>query len=58
MSKRDALKLHNGDEVTLKDTGEVITVITAYEGGCSGDVIIEALSPEEGYIKVGHLGVK
>ena len=31
MNYRNARKLHNGDEVILKETGEVLTVISAYE---------------------------
>lgn len=31
MTYRNAKKLHNEDEVTLKETGEVLTVLQAYE---------------------------
>lgn len=30
MNFRNAKKLHNGDEVTVKKTGEVLTVVSAY----------------------------
>lgn len=39
MKKIDALKLHNEDEVIVKKTGEVTTVLQAYEKDNS--VIIE-----------------
>lgn len=31
MKYQDAKKLHNGDEVTIKKTGEVLMVIRAYQ---------------------------
>lgn len=31
MTYANAKKLHNGDEVTVKETGEVLMVIQAYE---------------------------
>lgn len=30
MRRRDALKLHNGDEVILKETNEICTVYRSY----------------------------
>lgn len=39
MRKRDALKLHNGDEVIIKDTGEPAIVLNVYEK--DGHVIVE-----------------
>lgn len=39
MNKIEALKLHNGDEVQIKKTGEITTVLQAYKEGNS--VIIE-----------------
>ncbi len=41
MRSRDAMKLHNGDEVTVKKTKEVATVLSAYKDG-DGNVTIEA----------------
>lgn len=33
MNKKSALKLHNGDEVIVKKTGEVTTVLKTYTEG-------------------------
>ncbi len=41
MRSRDAMKLHNGDEVIVKKTKEVATVLDAYKDG-DGNVTIEA----------------
>lgn len=39
MTKAKARKLHNEDEVRVKETGEVTTVLAAYEK--DGHVIVE-----------------
>lgn len=50
MRRRDALKLHNGDEVRLKETGEVCTVYRAYRLSSDPRVIqLEIQSPSQGF---------
>ncbi len=41
MTYNQALKLHNEDEVTIKETGEVLTVLQAYTPDTTKRVFIE-----------------
>jgi hypothetical protein len=60
MTFRDAKKLHNGDEVTVKKTGEVVTVIDAYVVTKFGKdkVFIECCTADNGFTKLWHTEVK
>ena len=57
MNFRDARKLHNGDEVISKETGESINVLSAeiwpYGGGRKGELMptvrIEGVGNKSGY---------
>jgi hypothetical protein len=53
MNKRDAKKLHNGDEVFIKETQEVATVLnTPIEFG--GLLSFNATSPSRGFTTLYH----
>jgi hypothetical protein len=56
MNMNTAKKLHNGDEVTVKGTNEVTTVIDAYVEG--NVVVIECCLKDEGFTKLRHTDVK
>jgi hypothetical protein len=61
MTFRQAKKLHNEDEVTIKETGEVVEVITAYtEPDSNGKPAawVEVCSPIYGYVKLHHAEIK
>jgi hypothetical protein len=59
MTKRQALKLHNGDEVVLKEDGTSIIVLQRWADEIMGDVTIEGYTrPDNTYIKVGHKEVR
>lgn len=53
MRARDAIKLHVGDEVVSKETGESVDVICAFEDVIDGKkvVMIEGTGAQQGY---GH----
>ena len=54
----DALKLHSGDQVRFKDTGEVVRVLQSYrDPKYPKYVIIEILSRDEGYVEASHLDI-
>jgi len=55
MRYRDAVKLHNGDEVTHKQTKQVCVVYVVKPKGSL--VLIDVCHPEEGYITITHLDV-
>jgi hypothetical protein len=53
MRRRDALKLHNGDEVRLKATGEVCTVYRSYRReNDPRAIVVEIQSPTQGFLVV------
>lgn len=56
MTIRQAEKLHNEDEVTIKKTGEVVTVLSAYTDVVEGKktVFIEACSKRDGFMVLSH----
>jgi len=56
MRARDAIKLHKGDEVVDKKTGESIYVICAFEE--PGVVMIEGTAKHSGYNHWTHRQVK
>lgn len=57
MKYRDAKKLHNGDEVQLKSTGEVLTVSATTE--LANKVILISAMTSEGWIpSIPHTAVK
>jgi hypothetical protein len=59
MRARDAIKLHKGDEVVDKKTGESIYVICAFEDRCPEPVVvIEGTGKHTGYNHWGHTRVK
>lgn len=60
MTFRKAKKLHKGDEVTIKRTGEIVTIISAYTDyvGNKLKVIIETCSSNYGYITLLHTEIK
>ena len=41
MKFRDAKKLHNEDEVTVKETNEVVTVLQAYQSENGKHITVE-----------------
>jgi len=62
---KDAKQLHNGDEVTLKTTGESITVLSASvfdprkkTKGVRPSVCIEGIGKRSGYGEWVHVEVK
>jgi len=57
VKKKHALKLHNGDEVALKETGEVLAVLRAHPGE-DGSVVVEAVGPKSGHVTVDHRDVR
>lgn len=60
MTFRDARKLHNGDEVTIKETGEVVDVIYAFADydGDKRKVFVEVYSYNHGFITLSHLEIR
>ena len=57
-SYRNARKLHNQDQVVLKDTGETGYVLSVYPSATQAKALtIEAVFPNSGYLKVTHLEV-
>jgi hypothetical protein len=59
MDKRNAIKLHKGDEVVDKKTGETIHVICAFEDFCPEPVVmIEGTGERTGYGHWPHFDVK
>lgn len=56
MKFAQARQLHNGDEITIKETGEIVQVITAYTDyvGDKLEVFVEVYSGELGYTKLSH----
>lgn len=57
MKYRDAKKLHNGDEVQLKSTGEIVTVsaVTELEGKT---LLISAMTNDGWMPSIPHTWVK
>ena len=55
MLYRYAKQLHNHDEITIKETGEIVEVISTdvYEK----DVFVYAMT-KDGYIKLNHRQIK
>jgi hypothetical protein len=61
MTFRQAAKLHNGDEVIDKETGESIRVITAFEDQIVPGkkcIMIEGVGTKQGYNHWQHTTVK
>jgi hypothetical protein len=60
MRLRNARKLHNGDQVTVKDTGQTVTVIKAYPCPTDPDHYhcVDVMLPAEGYTTLTHLEVR
>jgi hypothetical protein len=61
MKLRDAKKLHNGDEVIDKETGESVKVICAFEDFITPDepcIMIEGVGDKQGYNHWHHRTVK
>ena len=56
MTLAQAKQLHNEDEVTIKETGEIVTVITAYTELINGKekAFVEVCSGKLGYTKLMH----
>jgi hypothetical protein len=57
MRMRQALKLHNEDEVTHKETGEVLRVLNVTQEN-SNDVSIEVVDTQNRYYRLSHLAIK
>lgn len=51
MTKSNALRLHNEDEVTVNRTGEVTTVLRSYQDD-EGQVVVE--TTYQGFTKFYH----
>ena len=58
MRMRDAKKLHNGDEVVSKETGESIRVLRSKFLPGPGMVIIEGVGAKTGYREWIHTEVR
>ena len=60
MTFNQAKKLHNGDEVTIKETGEVVTVLSAYVENPNNKqvVFIDTCSKDYGFRILSHTEVK
>lgn len=56
MTFRQAKKLHNEDEVMVKETGEIVTVINAYVE--DKNVMIECCTYDRGYCTLTHKEIK
>ena len=56
MTFRKAKKLHNGDEVIIKKTGEVVEVISAYTNVVCGKVklFVDVCARDCGFITLSH----
>ena len=56
MRFREAKKLHNGDEVTIKATNEVVEVISAYTEtvGENVKVFVDVCSSDCGFTTLSH----
>ena len=60
MTFKKAKQLHNGDEVTIKETGEIVTVISAYTDyvGSKPKVFVEACLRDYGYTTLSHAEIR
>lgn len=60
MTFKEAAKLHNGDEVIMKKTGEVVTVLNTYTGSCGEKLcgFLEVCYYDGAYTTVKHTDVK
>lgn len=58
MRLAEAKTLHNGDEVLLKETGEVCKVISAYMSEDAKAVLIECCTNADGFTTLTHRDVK
>ena len=60
MNLRSAKKLHNGDEVTIKETGEIVTVISAYTEFAFGQemAFVDVCSRDRGFVTLSHREIK
>jgi len=54
----NARNLHKGDEVLLKDTGEIVTVNEVEDLPLLKSAWVYVESPSMGYIKVSHKWIK
>ena len=55
MKFSEAKGLHNGDQVTIKRTGEVTEVISSVMEG--KNILIHAMTSDEGYDVLHHIDV-
>lgn len=51
MKKSEALRLHKGDEVTVKKTGAIVTVLDSWE---EEDGSVTVATDCDGYTELGH----
>ena len=60
MRRRDAVKLHSGDEVIAKQDGRPCRVYSiAYNpADPKSEVIVKLQHPTEGYLELGHTEVR
>ena len=58
MILKDAMKLHNEDEVTLKKTGEIVSVLNAWPSADKKTINIEYATRSGGYGVTDHKKVK
>jgi hypothetical protein len=57
MKLAQATKLHGGDQVAVKATHEVVTVIDAYRPDDRRFVAIEVVTRRDGFSALGHRDV-
>ena len=60
MTFKKARQLHNGDEVIVKETGEIATVISAYTNyvGNKPKVFVETRLMDYGYTTLSHTEIR
>lgn len=60
MTFKEAKQLHNGDEITIKETGEIVTVISVYTDyvGDKLKAFVEVYSSDYGYTTLSHTEIR
>lgn len=58
MKLRDAKKLHNGDQVTIEDTGETVEIMDAYQHPDNPHFVLVDAMTSEGFKTLTHLEIQ
>ena len=60
MTFRAAQKLHNEDEVTVKKTGEIVTILNAYLDLVEGKpmVFVDVCTKDDGFTTLSHKEIR